>query len=91
MIAERFLLCVDEILASHQFKSERTFCERYGINRGNLYQLRQDPSRKIFTADWLTFLVEDFGYSAEWLITGKGEQKRASIGQQTCNKTPNTP
>lgn len=90
MIAERFLLAVDEVLASQRI-SETRFCARYGLNRGNLYQLRKNPGRKIFTADWLTFLVEDFGYSADWLITGKGEPKRRRTGQQTCNKTGSTP
>lgn len=80
MISERFLLAVDEILASKTWKSETQFCKHHGINRGNLYQLRQDPSRKIFTADWLTFLVEDYGYSPEWLITGKGRAKKRQVG-----------
>ncbi len=35
--------------------------------------LEKDPSRDIFQAAWLTYLVNDYGVSATWLLTGRGD------------------
>ena len=48
--------------------------------------LEKDPSRDIFQPAWLTYLVEDYGVSAQWLLTGVGEfykGDKKSTGSQT--------
>ena len=34
---------------------------------------RKNVSRDIFQPAWLSFLVRDYGVSADWLLTGRGD------------------
>lgn len=43
--------------------------------------LEKDHSRDIFQPAWLTYLVEEYGVSAQWLLTGKGEFYRKTKGE----------
>ena len=49
------------------------FTNKYGINRWNLNSLEKDMSRDIFQTAWLSYLVDEYDVSAEWLLTGRGE------------------
>lgn len=69
-ITARFFTALEILIANKQIRGKQTFCRRYDINRRNLYQLERDPSRKIFQPAWLSHLVIDFGFSADWLLTG---------------------
>lgn len=83
MVVRRFFEAMDAVIKEKQNKlrGRATFCRKYEINRRNLYQLEQDPSRDIFQAAWLTYLVRDFGVSADWLLTGRGEIKKKPVGR----------
>jgi hypothetical protein len=35
--------------------------------------LEQDKSRDILQLAWLKYLVTDYGVSADWLLTGRGD------------------
>ena len=35
--------------------------------------LEKDMTRDIFQPAWLTYIVEEYNISAEWLLTGRGE------------------
>lgn len=35
--------------------------------------LEKDMTRDIFQPAWLTYLVEEYNISAEWLLTGRGD------------------
>lgn len=54
-------------------RGKKTFTERFGVNRWNLISLEKDHSRDIFQPAWLTYLVNEYGVSAQWLLTGQGE------------------
>lgn len=54
-------------------RGKKTFTERFGVNRWNLISLEKDHSRDIFQPAWLTYLVNEYGVSAQWLLTGHGE------------------
>lgn len=54
-------------------RGKQTFTTRFNINRWNLNSLEKDPSRDIFQPAWLTYLVNEYGVSATWLLTGRGE------------------
>ena len=70
-IVARFFEGLD-LLVSRGVLKVQTFTKEYGINYGNFYQLRKDPSRDIFQPAWLAILVTDFGFSPRWLLTGEG-------------------
>ena len=52
----------------------QTFCREGGIDKRNFYKKRDntDSRREIPTA-WLTFIVEHYGVSPRWLLTGRGQ------------------
>lgn len=69
----RFFQALYYLKEQRVIRGKQTFTRKYGINRWNLNTLEQDMGRDIFQTAWLTYLVEDFGVSAEWLLTGRGE------------------
>ena len=54
-------------------RGKQTFTNEFGINRWNLNTLEKDMSRDIFQVSWLTYLVQKYGVSSTWLLTGRGE------------------
>lgn len=69
----RFFAALYALKAAKKIRGKQTFTDRYGINRRNLWTLEQDPKRDIFQPSWLTYLVRDYGVSAHWLLTGRGD------------------
>ena len=81
-VVRRFFEALDAVVKEkNDLRGRATFCRKYEINRRNLYQLEQDPSRDIFQAAWLTYLVRDYGVSAQWLLTGDGPMMKKHPGR----------
>ena len=72
-IVGRFFLAVETMKRDRVLGGLTPFCTRYGIDKRNLYKLREDKSRDIFQVAWLGYLVRDFGVSADWLLAGTGD------------------
>ncbi len=72
-IVKRFFEAIYALKARGDIRGKQTFTNRYGINRWNFNSLEKSPERDIFQMVWLAYLVTDYGVSAEWLMTGKGE------------------
>lgn len=72
-IVGRFFEALDQLKASRRIRGVKTFTDRYGIHRRSLQRLRENPGTNDFKAAWLTYLVVDFGISAQWLLTGEGQ------------------
>lgn len=72
-VVRRFFEALYRLKADHRIRGKQTFTSRYGINRWNLNSLEKDVSRDIFQPSWLSFLVRDYGISADWLLTGSGD------------------
>lgn len=56
------------------------FCEEHNLPRTTLLRIEKENNRH-FRLEWLTLAVEKLGYSAHWLLTGKGSMFEK-------NKTP---
>ncbi len=71
-IVRRFFDALEMLKAMRVIRGIRTFTDKHGIDRRNLYQLRTDMSRGLIKVEWLAILVEEYGVSATWLLTGRG-------------------
>lgn len=72
-IVARFFEALQRLKADRKIRGKQTFTRAYNINRWNMLTLEKDHTRDIFQPAWLTYLVEDYGVSAQWLLTGKGD------------------
>ncbi|MDR0864970.1 MAG: Bro-N domain-containing protein [Candidatus Symbiothrix sp.] len=71
-IAERFFMVVDMLVAVKTIRGKQTFTTKYQINNRNFGRSREFPESKIFQPVWISYLMEDYGISGEWIMTGKG-------------------
>lgn len=72
-VIDRFFQALYHLKEQRVIRGKQTFTRRFGINRWNMITLEKDKSRDIFQAAWLSYLVNEYGVSAEWLLTGRGE------------------
>ena len=72
-IISRFFQALYYLKAQHIIRGKQTFTSKFEINRWNMNTLEKDMSRDIFQPAWLTYLVEEYNISAEWLLTGRGD------------------
>lgn len=72
-IVKRFFEVIYALKERKVIRGKQTFTNRYAINRWNFNTLEKEPERDIFQMAWLAYLISDYGVSAEWLLTGKGE------------------
>ena len=81
-VIRRFFEAIYRLKADKVIRGKQTFTNRFDINRWNLNTLEKDMSRDIFQTAWLSYLVTEYGVSAQWLLTGRGNfyiQKREVI------------
>lgn len=71
-IIKRFFQTLDFLKEAKVIRGRQTFTRMHGINRWNMNTVEKKPSSDMFQTAWLAYLVEDFGISANWLLTGKG-------------------
>ena len=79
-IQRRFFIALDDIMSSGRINGLKGFCDKYRLNRSKYSVLKNDisgnrertnNSYKLIDIDSLAYLC-DYGVSAEWLLTGKG-------------------
>lgn len=71
-IIGRFYESLDAVIENKTIRGVQTYCRLYGIDRRNLIANRKDLSRGWFQVSWLVPLIEVYGVSARWLMTGRG-------------------
>lgn len=72
-VIKRFFEALYLLKESKVIRGKQTFTNRYGINRWNMNTLEKHLESDIFQTAWLTYLVNDYGISAHWLLTGRGD------------------
>lgn len=70
-VTDRFFQAFDELKALGRTNRTR-LCDELGVDRRNFAKQEADHSRRIIRAWWLSHLVEAYGVSADWLLTGRG-------------------
>lgn len=71
IVVERWFKALNKLIVQGKIQHFAGFTRDYGISRPALSRLRLERQRK-FEPYYFTILVEDFGVSAHWLVTGKG-------------------
>lgn len=71
-IVLRFFKALEALKERKVIRGVKTFTDRYSINRRNLYQLEKEPDRNLLQMVWLAHLINDYGVSSKWLMTGEG-------------------
>lgn len=72
-IIKRFFEALYYLKSEHIIRGKQTFTSKFKINRWNMNTLEKDMSRDIFQPAWLSYLVNEYGVSSMWLLTGKGK------------------
>ncbi len=88
IIVKRFFTALQALKERKVIRGKQTFTTRYGINRWNMNTLEKEPERDMFQTAWLGYLVQDYGVSAVWLLTGEGEifDRRAVLDKEVLDK-----
>lgn len=71
-IIRRFFQALQHLKDQRIIRGKQTFTRQFGINRWNMNTVEKEPSRDMFQTAWLSYLVTEYGVSAEWLLTGRG-------------------
>lgn len=82
-IIGRFFDALAQLKSDKRIGGKTPFAEKYNINRRNLYKLEKNFEKDIFQVAWLSYLVNDYNVSAEWLLTGKGSFYSGTL-QKSC-------
>ena len=82
-IIGRFFEALAQLKFDKRIGGRTPFAEKYNINRRNLYKLEKNFEKDIFQVAWLSYLVNDYNVSAEWLLTGKGSFYSGTL-QNSC-------
>lgn len=70
-VMDRFFVALESCRA-HKILKVCDYCDDNGILACNLYRQRKDRTRGYFEIGWCVPLVEKYGISALWLLTGLG-------------------
>jgi len=72
-ITKRFFEALYELKKQKVIRGKATFTKKYNIDYRNFCKLEKEKARDILQLSWLENIVNDYGVSSHWLITGEGE------------------
>lgn len=72
-VIRRFFDALARLKRDRVIRGKQTFTRRHNINRWNMLTEEKFPERDMFQVAWLSYLVEDYGVSPHWLLTGEGD------------------
>lgn len=87
-VVRRFFEALYALKACKEIRGKQTFTNRYNINRWNMNTLEKQPERDMFQTAWLTYLVRDYGISAQWLLTGRGDMFAKKVQTDSVKADP---
>lgn len=72
LITKRFFFVIDLLKQQKKIRGLHTFTQKYCINYWNMTTVKKEPNTHILKPEWLSYLVNDYGVSAHYLLTGVG-------------------
>lgn len=88
-ITIRFFHTIDVLRRKRMLRGLKTFTDKYSLNYWNMATLKKNPSLHNLRAEWLSYLVLDYGVSAKFLLTGIGtmfEDSKIENGYNSVEK-----
>ena len=71
-ITKRFFLAIDYLIVQRKMRGLRSFATKYNLNYWNLCTLRKEPERRVLKAEYIAYIVRDFGVSSDYILFGTG-------------------
>lgn len=71
-IKERFYKAIVTLIERKELRGRQTYCNLYDIDKRNFYSQEKNLQEAKLKLYWLVPLVEHYGISAHWLLTGRG-------------------
>lgn len=71
-IIKRFFEALDMLVANKTIRGGSNFTDAHDISRWTLNNVRKNPKSDMFQLVWISYLVNDFDVSLEWIMTGRG-------------------
>ena len=84
-VVDRFFEAFEALKAEGRTNTQR-FCREMGADKRNFYKKRRQVGDTSMMTAWLTFIVEQYGVSPLWLLTGAGSMFHAD--QRAGRHTP---
>jgi plasmid maintenance system antidote protein VapI len=90
-IRERYVKCVQDLMNAGVAESQTKLSDMLGIHAAQLNRLirmvrMKEESTEAPTLDMIVELSNQFGYSCEWIMTGKGSMKIKESEKQRLNR-----
>lgn len=71
-VNKRFFHTIDVLIRMRRIRGLRTFTAAHNINYWNMCTIRNSPETRNLPVEYLTWIVQDYNVSAEYLLTGIG-------------------
>lgn len=71
-INTRFFEALSILIEERRLLSMMGFCIDNGVDRGSIYRARREPSKHSVPIHLFGVIVERYGVSGNWLLTGRG-------------------
>ncbi len=72
-ITSRFFEVADALVSQGRLRGVQTLAKEIGILGSTLRKLRKQPEVYTLKPEFMPYLITEYGVSAEWLLTGRGE------------------
>ena len=76
MINTRFFRALAQLIELRRVGSMMGFCYENNVDRGNLYRARREPDAHTVPIHLFGVIVERYGISGDWLLSGCGAMWR---------------
>lgn len=73
-IVKRFFAAIFDVIANKVEPDFNNFCTSNNLSYRNVEKLITNP-HFCMKSEWVAILVVKYGYSADWLLTGRGKMK----------------
>lgn len=74
-IHKRFLTAA-KIIFEGNHGSKKAFCEKYKIPYANFTAVLKEASTRRARSEWIASFCEEYNFSIEWIMLGKGKALR---------------